>query len=121
MSLFADITTLGSALQSFSYAEGVISQNIANATTVGYSTQVPEMASLPDFSGVSVVGVQSTRNSFLFNQIYGQLGLQNFTAARMQGLSQLQAMFPTAGSNVSTAIANLQSAWSTLARGRPRC
>jgi flagellar hook-associated protein 1 FlgK len=120
MSLFGDITTLGSAMASFSYAEGVIGENIANVNTVGYSTEVPDFSSLPNLSGVTIANVGSTRNVYLYNQVLGQLAQLGFTNARLDGLQQLANLFPeindpSATDGLSAAINNLAAAWTALA------
>jgi len=125
MSLFSDITTLNSALQAFTYAQGVVSENIANSTTVGYTAETAVINSLDNFSGVTATGVVSTRNSFLYNQIYGQLAQQAFDQARLSGLQQLGNIFPEISNPSSTvnsltaAISAVSADWTALETATP--
>ncbi|HTB22761.1 MAG TPA: hypothetical protein VK914_08655 [bacterium] len=114
MSLNADITTLNSALQAFTYGQSIVAENIANVATPGYSAETLNLASLNDFAGVSVAGVGSTRNSFLFNQIYGQLAQQAFTSVQLNPLTQLADILP-ATNGLSASIQALAAAWTALA------
>ncbi|MGH7441180.1 MAG: flagellar hook-associated protein FlgK [bacterium] len=119
MSLSSDILTLNSALNSFTYAESVIAENVANAQTPGYTAQVANLESIQDFGGVAVAGVSSTRNVYLYNQLYSQLALQGFSTAQLSALDQLSGIIPevtnpAATDGLSAAINNLSTAWSAL-------
>jgi flagellar hook-associated protein FlgK len=120
MSLFSAISTLNSALTSFTYAQDVISENIANVDTTGYTDEVTNLAALPNLSGVSVLGVGSTRDIFLYNQLYSQLADQNFDTTRLASLNQIASILPevadsSATDGLSGAISTLSTAWSNLA------
>ncbi len=120
MSLSADILTLNSALSAFAYGQSVVSENIANAQTTGYTAQVLNLAALPDFGGVAVAGVGSTRDVYLYNQLYGQLALQGYSTAQLSALSQLAQIIPQISNPASVAglqgaMNQLTTAWGTLA------
>jgi flagellar hook-associated protein 1 FlgK len=110
---------LSNALQAFTYGQSITSENIANVDTPGYTAQVLNLESLSDFGGVAVAGVGSTRNTFLYNQIYSQVALQGYTTAQLSALNQVAAILPevdnpAASGGLNAAINNLASAWTTL-------
>src|SRR3984893_18580720 len=112
-----------SALQAFQAAMAVTSNNIANASTPGYSKEsVILSAAAPQSNGTASVGSggniigttrafnQATNNQLNSSQSsLGQLnGLQGYT-------SQIDNIVGTTADGISTALQNFYSAWSAAA------
>jgi flagellar hook-associated protein 1 FlgK len=112
-----------SALNAFKNAISVTSNNIANASTPGYSKEsvllteaIPQAnGSATVGSGVAVSGVTRAYNQAATNQLntsessLGQLtSLQDYT-------SQIDNLLGTTGGGLSTALTSYYSAWSDVA------
>ncbi|MGD0152384.1 MAG: flagellar hook-associated protein FlgK [Thermacetogeniaceae bacterium] len=108
----------------------VISQNIANASTDGYSRQRVEletknpwpspsvqMASGPGQfgTGVEVEAISRTRDLFLDQQIRQQNGLQGEWQQRSDALSQVETVFTEPSTTgLSSVMSSFWSAWNQL-------
>jgi len=112
-----------SALQAFQSAISVTSNNIANASTPGYSKESVVLgAAAPQTngtasvgSGVNVIAITRSFNQATNNQLnasqssLGQLnGLQTYT-------SQIDNIVGTTAGGIGTALQNFYSAWSAVA------
>jgi flagellar hook-associated protein 1 len=112
-----------SALQAFQQAIEVTSNNVANASTPGYDEESIELeTALPQNAGgfaigagVDVTGVQRAYSQAAANQLntsqstLGQLtALQNYT-------SQIDNLFGTTASGLTTALQTYYSGWSAVA------
>jgi flagellar hook-associated protein 1 FlgK len=115
------ITT--SALQAFQTAIAVTSNNIANASTPGYSDESVNLVANPPQSngsiqvgdGVDVAGISRAYSQLAVNQYntsqssLGQLNaLQNYT-------NQIDNIVGTTAGGLTTALQSYYNAWSTLA------
>ena len=131
MSLFSAINTALSGLQAQTQALDIIGNNVANAQTPGYHRQSPvltEQQSLPSpgqpysqgvpsiGGGVSLSGVQATRDVFLMRQsddLAGQVG--RWTLGQ-QALTQIQSVIsPGNNLDLSSQLNTFFSAWQALA------
>ncbi len=112
-----------SALQAFQQAIEVTSNNVANASTPGYDEESIALAAaapqtsgnIPIGAGVVVSGVQRAYSQAAANQLnlsqssLGQLNaLQNYT-------SQIDNLFGTTASGLTTALQTYYSGWSAVA------
>jgi flagellar hook-associated protein 1 FlgK len=111
-------------------AQNVVSNNIANANTPGYTKQVAQMTSTlpyPDPSanaamiagqlgtGVVVSTIDSARDKMLNNQITQNNSQQSSNSAVMTGLSQLESFFNEPSTpSIGDALNNFYSALSSL-------
>ena len=119
-----------SGLTAQTAAQSVVSNNIANANTPGYTKQVAQMTSTlpyPDPSanaamiagqlgtGVAVTMIDSARDKMLNNQITNNTAQQSSNTALMNGLSELESFFnePSTPSLVDS-LNNFYSALSSL-------
>ena len=127
MSLFGDISLLGTAMQNFQTAVSVTSNNIANATTPGYSPEVANFTEAsPLISGNLILGTGSAvssvgrlRNIYLDNQIRLEMSQQGKYSVLSTVSQELAALFPDVASpgaagGLTSAISNLSSAWTAL-------
>jgi flagellar hook-associated protein 1 FlgK len=128
MSIYGNISMLGSAMRSFQYGMDVASNNIANATTLGYSRQVLNLEpGMPvndgNFwlgSGANASSVSRIRNLFLDSRIKFELSELGRASVRQTALTELAAIFPevatgSAAVGLTGAINNVASAWTVLA------
>jgi flagellar hook-associated protein 1 FlgK len=111
-------------------AQSVVSNNIANANTPGYTRQVAQMTSTlpyPDPSanaamiagqlgtGVVVSEIDSARDKMLNNQIIQNNSNQSSNSAIMTGMSQLESFFNEPSSpSIGDALNNFYSALSSV-------
>jgi flagellar hook-associated protein FlgK len=128
MSLFGNISMLNAAMRNFQYGLDVTANNLANATTVGYSRQVLNFEALsPVWDGSQQLGsgsragnVQRMRDLFLDQQSKLQRAELGRASAHQLALQQLGAIFPELASASATgglkgAINDLAAAWDALA------
>ena len=112
-----------SALQAFQSAITVTSNNIANASTPGYSKESIQLASAaPQADGTASIGDGVVVNgvSRSFSQASAdQLNASQSTLGQLNALqnysSQIDNLLGTTGGGLSTALQNFYSAWSDVA------
>ncbi|MGD0617790.1 MAG: flagellar hook-associated protein FlgK [Bryobacteraceae bacterium] len=109
------------ALQAMEQAMAVTQNNVANANTPGYATQVQTFTAQPfnveqGFGGgVSAGIVQSTRDVYAEEQVRTQQSAVNFAGQSVSDLSALEPQFDVTGaSGISAALNNLFNSFSAL-------
>ena len=111
MSLFGNISMLNQAMRTYQDGLNVTANNVANATTIGYTRQrltINSLAPVNDGAlqygqGVTSVSIDRLRDVYLVNQIKFQLSELGRSDARNEGLKQLAAIFPEIANPASTA------------------
>jgi flagellar hook-associated protein 1 FlgK len=117
--------TLSTATQSLLASEleiQVANNNIANANTPGYTREIVNVAessplhdgSLSVGHGVTVQGIQSLSNSLLTMRIQQQTSAQSSASAQVIALNEIQTLFPSTGSSLSTELSSFFSSLSGL-------
>ena len=82
----------------------VVSQNVANANTVGYSRQIAGLEAqiiAGRASGVRISGIERVVDEFLVGELQAQRSVLGAATAVEQFLTEIQARFGTPGSNTS--------------------
>ncbi len=100
------------ALQAAQSAINVIANNVSNANTPGYTTELPQwqendtvnIAGICYGQGATMTGPSSQRDLVLEQRIQQQTQLQQDTEARYTALSQLQSIFGSATSTTSSSL-----------------
>jgi flagellar hook-associated protein 1 len=120
---------ISGALDADQAALSVVSNNVANASTAGYTEEQPVFQENSSVTingtvygdGVTETGAQSMRDRVLEGRIDQQQQLESASSARLTALNQMQSLFtPDSGSSSSTAgdigndITNFFDAFSTL-------
>ena len=112
------------ALAAQQQAIDVISQNVSNVNTPGYSRQTPEMAALSPTvinglsigNGATVDNIQRAANPILNQAIAGNDSQVAYWQAMQQGLSGLNAAFGSiGGTTLSSSLDSFFQAFQTLA------
>lgn len=124
MSLTESLTIGRSALTATQLAIQVAGNNVANASTPGYSRQTLGLTALPDsrygtnFVGRGV-GVQTIRrqvDSALQQRLYGSISQDSAAQINLTQLGQVEATLnELSGSGLSTQLGNFFNSWSELA------
>jgi len=133
-STFSGIEALISSLRAQSMAQRLISHNIANATTRGFSRQLPILTSLPPInylgfntafgvqqvgSGVSLSSIARIRDEFLDLQIRFELSTRGQQEAILEAAQAMQILFPeinaVPGAGLVTAVDRFFDDWTALA------
>jgi flagellar hook-associated protein 1 FlgK len=107
--------TLSIGMQALDAAQGALtatSNNIANVNTPGYTKEVAQlsengMAVSGDNvtgGGVTLDGIQSTRDQLLGLQIQQQTSLQSSVNTASASLQQIQTYFTTTGTDIASAL-----------------
>jgi flagellar hook-associated protein 1 FlgK len=119
-------TSLFIGLQALEAAQGAInttSNNIANASTTGYTREVPVFSEEPEYvsgnevsgGGVSLESVQSVRDELLNVQIQQQTSLQGSSDTESSILQQIQSYFSTdSGGDIATQLTAFSQSLSQL-------
>ena len=122
--------TISSALDADQAALSIVANNVANASTPGYTREVPnwhenapvEINSASYGTGVTETGPTSVRDRVLQERLVQQEQLASASGSRLTALNSLQALFtPDSGSSGSTAgdigsdITNFFDSFSSLA------
>ena len=118
-------STLSIAAQSLMAQDAEISvtnNNIANANTAGYTRETAIIVEANPINengqtlgdGVSFEGVQSLRDELLSNQIQQQTSQQGSADAQVSALNDVQTVFPTTGTNLSTSLSSFFTSLSAL-------
>ncbi len=118
------------ALDAYQAALNVIANNTSNASTPGYTNELPQWQANDPVTidgtsfgtGVSMTGAQSQRDLVLEQRIQQQTQLQQGSDARQTALDQIQSIFSSATSanssgtslDIGTSISNFFSALSQL-------
>lgn len=106
------LTLISSALDADQSALDIVSNNVANADTTGYTREVPnfEESTPIQINGVSygtgatVSGATSVRDRVLEQRLAQQQQLSSASSTRLTALDTLQALFtPDSGTSTSTA------------------
>ena len=119
MSLNASLTTAVRSLMVSTAAIQTTNNNISNANTPGYSRQIVSLTeSTPDSSGlgngVELTGYQSVRDELLQGQIQSQTQQQSGASAQLNTLQQVQTVFSSSTSDISSQMSSLFSSLSSL-------
>src|ERR1700694_1773283 len=122
--MVADIFDISvSALRAFQAAIAVTSNNVANASTPGYSKESVVLTSAtPQTNGAASIGsgVNVTSITRAFNQATNaQLNSSQSSLGQLNGLqsytSQIDNIVGTTAGGISTALQSFYSAWSAVA------
>jgi len=135
-STFGSMATMMTSLRVQALAQQIISNNIANATTRGYSRQVPILAALAPLnlpmmdsvfspgqigSGVRLASIERVRDEFLDMQIRFESANQGEQKAILQALNAMQVLFPelnaVPGKGLVTSVETFLDDWTGLAAG----
>jgi flagellar hook-associated protein 1 FlgK len=101
--LFGILNNSRSALEATQNALAVVQNNVSNASTAGYSNQLPtfEAQSFNPaaglLGGVNSGASQSTDNLYIDNSVWTQSSLQGNFTAQSSALSSIQSMFDVTG------------------------
>jgi len=119
MSLNASLNIAVRALQADDGALQITNNNIANASTTGYSRQLvvlQEAVSSADGNGDGVIleGYQSIRSEVLQRQIEQETQEQSSADAQVSSLDQIQTAFTTSTTDIGTEISALFTSLSSL-------
>jgi flagellar hook-associated protein 1 FlgK len=121
-SLSSSLSIATSSLLAEELQLSVANNNIANANTVGYSREIVNLQQAAPTSvgglnignGVDVIGIQSVQDQLLSTRIQQQTSAQSSATAQSNALSQIETLFPTSGSGLSTALSTFFSGLSAL-------
>jgi flagellar hook-associated protein 1 len=122
-SLNAALATALSGLTADQGALEATSNNVANASTPGYSREVPVLVAsdpivvdpLTFGTGVSLQSIQSVTNPILESQIQQETQTQGQLSALVSALSQTQTNFTSSTGDIGTAISNFFTSINQLA------
>ncbi|MCX7522369.1 flagellar hook-associated protein FlgK [Microbacterium sp. STN6] len=128
MSTFSGLNTAYTGLVAARQGLDVVGQNIANASTTGYTRQrvntsaIGPVASTGLFSagvtpgqGVSVDSITRLADGFLDARVRTAASADGYWSARSSGMTTLETSLNEPGSNgISTQLQNFWSAWSDL-------
>lgn len=125
MGTFGSIESLLTSLRAQSLAQQLISHNIANSATPGYSRRVPILAEVQPGvlngvgSGVRFAGIQRIRDEFLDLRIRFERSAQGEREAMREAVNAMRVIFPelnaVPGAGLTTALTTFFSDWSALA------
>jgi flagellar hook-associated protein 1 FlgK len=118
-------TTLSTAVQALSADTGALqgtNNNIANASTPGYTREVPifqealptNEGNLSVGNGVVLEGYQSQRDELVQSQIQQETQAQSGANAQLSSLQQIQPTFATSTQDVGTQMSALFASLSSL-------
>jgi len=97
--LLASLQSSAGAMQAFQQALDAISNNVANSSTPGYASQSVSMEALPFQplaglpGGVTVGGVQSSRDEYAEQNVRQQVSIQGTLESSSQNLAAIQTNF----------------------------
>lgn len=110
-SISSAFSLMTAALNSNQEALNIVSNNVANANTPGYTRQVPiwresdpiNINGLVLGSGATVTGPQSIRDRVLEQRLNQQQQLESASGSRLQALNTIEILFtPSSGTSAST-------------------
>lgn len=108
-----DIARTGIAAQSG--ALGITGQNVANATTPGYTRRVAVLSGRVDGGGVELRGELRSFDRFAYAHVVDQQGRRGSAEARATGLARIEALVAPPGETIATRATALFAAFDTLA------
>ncbi len=119
MSITAVLQNSLSGLTVAQAALAVVSQNVANANTVGYSRQIAGLEArivAGISSGVQISGIERVIDDFLVRELHGQTSVLGAAQASAQFLTEVQSRFgsPSGNTSLSADLAELGVAFDTL-------
>lgn len=128
-STFAGLGTALSALIAQRQAIDVAGQNMANASTVGYTRQRAEVSSVAGTTvasrnslnvnvgqGVAVTGITRLGDAFLDAKVYATTGSASFLTARADAYSTLETSLGEPGTTaLSSQLSSMWAKWSDVA------
>jgi flagellar hook-associated protein 1 FlgK len=118
-------TSLSVAVQSLQAQElelQVTNNNIANANVTGYSRETVTLSeatpsrvgNLTIGNGVTIDGVASVRDQLLSTRIQQQTSDQSSAEAQVNALNQIQTLFPSTGTSLSSSLSTFFTSLSAL-------
>ncbi len=119
MSLGSAINISAQSLENISAGFALISQNVANASTQGYSRELAPYVSLDAGGqgiGAKLAPSELATSAAMQTQLYGQNASASAATTTNTALAALQPVLGTVGqgNDLGSLLANLQSAFSTL-------
>jgi flagellar hook-associated protein 1 len=118
MSLTSSLNTAVSSIGAFTAAIQTTSNNIANASTPGYSRQRVQLQAAAGSGstgqGVVLQGYQSVRSELIQRQLQQQTQAQGSADAQASTLQQIQPTFTTSTQDIGTQMSALFATISTL-------
>jgi flagellar hook-associated protein 1 FlgK len=111
-SLGSILSTASQSLMAQEAALSVTNNNIANANTTGYARQTATLAEANPTStgtislgnGVTLTGISSVRDELLSLQIQQQTSAQSSADAQVSALTQVETLFPSTGTSLSSSL-----------------
>ncbi len=121
-SLSSILSTATQSLLAQEAAISVTNNNIANANTAGYSRETVTLQESAPTSygpvsignGVTLTGIQSVHDELLSLRIQQQTSQQSSADAQVNALSQIQTLFPTTGTSLSSSLSGFFTSLSAL-------
>jgi flagellar hook-associated protein 1 FlgK len=121
-SLSSILSIASQALSAASTELSVTNNNIANANTAGYTRETVTLQEASPISegsislgtGVDVTGITSVRNELLSSRILSQTSAQSAADAESTALTQIQTLFPTSGTSISSSLSAFFTSISAL-------
>lgn len=122
MSLTTSLSIATQALQAQELELQVTNNNIANVNTAGYTRETVNLSestpsqngTLTVGNGVTIDGVVSVRDELLTLRIQQQTSDQSSATAQVNALDQIQALFPTSGTSLSSSLSSFFTSLSAL-------
>jgi len=122
MSLISTLSSATQALEAQEEALSVTNNNIANANTPDYSREIVNMveAAATEENGVSlgngvnVESVTSVQDQLLTLRIQQQTSDQSSASAQVTALDDIQTLFPTSGTSLSSALSTFFTSLTAL-------
>ncbi|MGH2639553.1 MAG: FlgK family flagellar hook-associated protein, partial [Rhabdochlamydiaceae bacterium] len=124
---FQGIDIASSALAAYTQAMNVVSNNIANVNTTGYTREVATFNSDPTSliyagkpiqigNGVNISSVSGVRDTYLNSQMQTLASQIGQTNSQLSGSQQIQSQFNEPGtSGIQNAMDTFFNSWSSLA------
>jgi len=121
-SLTSSLSIASQALQAQELEIQVTNNNIANVNTAGYTRETVNLSeadpsqdgSVSVGNGVDIQGVQSVRDDLLTLRIQQQTSAQSSATAQVNALTQIESLFPTTGTSLSSTLSSFFSSVSAL-------
>ncbi len=121
-SLSSSLAIASQSLQAQELEIQVTNNNIANVNTAGYTRETVNLAeagaiqegSVSVGEGVDIVGVNSVRDNLLTLRIQQQTSQQSGAQAQVNALTQIESLFPTSGTSLSSSLSSFFTSLSSL-------
>ncbi|ADW70899.1 flagellar hook-associated protein FlgK [Granulicella tundricola] len=122
ISLMSTLNTASEALMAQEAEISVTNNNIANASTAGYTRETVSLqeaaptsqGALSVGNGVEVAGITSVRNELLTSRIQQQTSEQGSSDAQVTALTQIQTLFPSTGTSLASSLSGFFTSLSAL-------